>query len=353
MRPILACCLVAPCLAAPCLAQPERVAVKVSEPFVIKGDGGEWSGLSIALWSHVAGQMDIEYDLVETDIPGMIDGVADGTFSAGVGALSLTAERETRIDFSHPFFRSGLGIAVPYEGGGSFLRAVLGIFTLGFATAVGALALVLAAVGVVVWLVERRRNPEHFGGGVLKGIGSGFWFSAVTMTTVGYGDKAPVGPIGRLVTLVWMFASIIIISTFTGAIASALTADRLAGDVAGPADLPRVRVGAVEGAASVARLRERGVRPSLYASIDEGLEAVADGRIDAFVHDRPLLAWAIDQGGRGLAGRVRLLEVAFDPQPYALALPPGTDRREEVNRLVLEYTASPEWRKTLTDLLGD
>ncbi len=337
-------------LAATALAQPERVAVKPSEPFVVQNPDGSYSGLAVELWQGVAEQIGVDYELVETDIPGLIDGVAAGDFAAGVGALTLTAEREERIDFTHPYYRAGLGIAVPYGGERSTLRTLLGIFTVGFATAVGALVLVLAAVGVVVWIVERRRNPEMFGGGALRGIGNGFWFSAVTMTTVGYGDKAPVSPLGRVVALVWMFASIIIISTFTGAIASALTADRLTGDVAGPADLPGARVGAVEGAASVGRLRDRGVRPRLFDSVDDGLRAVADGTIEAFVHDRPIMAWAIDQRH---AGQARLLDVSFEPQPYALALPPGAERREAINRAVLEYTATPEWRAVVVEMLGE
>ena len=74
-------------------------------------------------------------------------------------------------------------------------------------------------VGVVMWLGERRRNQAQFGGTAAHGIGAGLWWSAVTMTTVGYGDKAPVTILGRLLGLVWMFAAIIIISSFTAAIA--------------------------------------------------------------------------------------------------------------------------------------
>jgi polar amino acid transport system substrate-binding protein len=337
-------------LASAAIAEPVKVAIKPSEPFVIEWSEDEWGGLSVALWEHVANELDIEFEYVETDLDGLLDGVADGTYAAGVGALTLTGERERRIDFTHPFYRAGLGIAVSYDlGRTSVVSTVLGVFSRGFAFAVGALTVLLAAVGVIVWILERKRNPEQFGGGVAQGIASGFWFSAVTMTTVGYGDKAPRTAAGRLVVLVWMFASIILISTFTGAIASALTADRLTGEVAGPADLPFVTVGALEDAASLERLADRGVRPVLFETEEAGLDAVASGEITAFVHDRPLLAWLIDQG---YVGSLRLLDVGFDPQPYALALPPGSPDREEVNRVLLAFTEGREWREIVAETLG-
>ena len=113
-----------------------------------------------------------------------------------------------------------------------------------------ALALVLLGVGLLVWWFERRKNPNQFGGNPAKGIGSGFWWSAVTMTTVGYGDKAPLTVGGRLVALVWMFVALIIISSFTAAITSSLTVTQLESAVKGPEDLPKIRVGAIENTTS-------------------------------------------------------------------------------------------------------
>ena len=120
-----------------------------------------------------------------------------------------------------------------------------------------ALGLVLLIVGVLIWLFERRRNPEQFGGSVSEGIGNGFWWSAVTMTTVGYGDKAPVSTAGRALGLVWMFVSIITISGFTAAIASSVTVNKLQTRINGVADLPRVNVGSVANTSGAQGARAR------------------------------------------------------------------------------------------------
>lgn len=48
-----------------------------------------------------------------------------------------------------------------------------------------------------------------YGGRPIKGLGQAVWWAAVTMTTVGYGDKAPKTLGGRVVAVAWMLASIV------------------------------------------------------------------------------------------------------------------------------------------------
>jgi len=82
-------------------------------PFAIHTEDGSWKGISIDLWREIASELDLTYELRETDLKGMVGGLQDGTYDAAVAALTMTAEREELIDFTHPFYNSGLGIAVP------------------------------------------------------------------------------------------------------------------------------------------------------------------------------------------------------------------------------------------------
>ncbi len=53
--------------------------------------------------------------------------------------------------------------------------------------------------------------------------GDAFWWAIVTMTTVGYGDLAPVTPFGRVVASLLMLTGIGLIGVITGAYASLFT----------------------------------------------------------------------------------------------------------------------------------
>lgn len=276
----------------------------------------------------------------------LIDGVVSGRFGAAVGALTITRGREARLDFTHLFFTTGFAIAVPAKPSSPW-STLARIVSWRFVDAIGLLLCLLAGVGLLFWLVERRGNEGQFGGNPLKGIGSGIWFTAVTMTTVGYGDKTPLA--GRIIALVSMFTGVIIISTFTGMIASSLTADRLSGSVAGPDDLPEVAVGSISGTASDEWLSSNGVTFKNLDSVAAGLKAVAPGKIDAFVYDTPLLRYLVNEY---FQGSVNILPRTFGRQDYGIALPQGSPLREPVNRALLRYIESETWSDALVRAIG-
>ncbi|WVM91387.1 hypothetical protein ULG90_15015 [Halopseudomonas pachastrellae] len=51
--------------------------------------------------------------------------------------------------------------------------------------------------------------------------------------------------------------------------------------------------------------------------------------------------------------RLDLLPGVFDQQLYALALPTGSNLRDEVNEAILRLTESPEWRLIQRAYLGE
>lgn len=329
-------------------AAPLTVGVKASPPFSYTS-GDRWDGISVELWENMAEKTGMEYRYrVYPSVNAMLAAVEQGQADLAIGAISVTAERERRLDFSQPMYRGGLGIVTRSEPGG-WLVTLQSLFSWKFFSAVLALVLVLLIVGVLIWLFERRRNPEQFGGSMSEGIGSGFWWSAVTMTTVGYGDKAPVSKAGRALGLVWMFVSIITISGFTAAIASSVTVNQLQTRIKGAADLPRVNVASVENTSGAHWLEAQGIQYRPYKNLEQAMRAVALGEADALVSDAPVMRHMIrDRGDKNLLVLPNLIR----EESYAFAMGNGSALQEPVNRAMLEILPSEAWRMILNRYLG-
>ena len=74
--------------------------------------------------------------------------------------------------------------------------------------------------GFVVWTMETWGNPGEFPRPFHVGIFEGFWWSFISMTTVGYGDKTPKSIFGRLFAMFWILIGITVCSLFTAALTS-------------------------------------------------------------------------------------------------------------------------------------
>jgi ABC-type amino acid transport substrate-binding protein len=334
------------------IAIPDRVlqiGTKVAPPFSIKKADGSWEGISIDLWRDIALKLEIDYEFVETDLDGLINGVESGELDAAVAALSVTAEREGLVDFTHPFYSGGLGIAVRPGGGGGFLRILENFLSIDFLTVILLLFASMLVVGGLIWVFERRANPDQFPDSTMHGIGAGLWWAVVTLTTVGYGDKAPTTVPGRILAVVWMFSALIIVASFTAALTSVLTVSELDAKVKGPNDLPRVKVGALEGSVGAQYLDKRQIEYVAYDTVQQGLHDVADGKIDAMVHDAPILTYWINQE---LTGSVAVLPKTFDDRYYAIALHRASPLRKPVNQEILRIRQSRDWELILQRYLG-
>ena len=318
---------------------PLKIGTREAPPFAMKDGNGEWTGLSIDLWKETARRMNLDYQFQEMTTPeSLVDGVRDGDLDASIAAITVTADRAQNVDFTHPFFNTGLGIAVPATEEGGWLSVAKAFFSLNFLKVLVGLSLVLLAAGVGVWFFERKKNPEQFGGSTTSGLGSAFWWSAVTMTTVGYGDKSPQTLGGRLIGLVWMFTSVIIISGFTAQIASSLTVGRINTQITGPSDLPRFNVATVRGSIAEQYLRANQVPIVQQGSIEQAIAAVKNGEADAFVYDSAILKYALRNDED-----ITLLPGTFDLRDYAIALPLRSPLRKQLNITLLEIEQSDLW----------
>jgi polar amino acid transport system substrate-binding protein len=326
------------------------VGTRERPPFAMKDADGNWSGIAIDLWRSIAGQLGVSYELQERDSDELMRGIQDGSLDVVVDASAITAERERLVDFSHPYYTTGLGIAVPRQIGSDWLGAVRHMLSqdiLQLLAVVGAATLLM---GVLVWLLERKRNVPHFGGRAVQGIGSALWWSATTMTTVGYGDKAPITAAGRVIAVLWMFIGIVLLSGITATITTSLTVHRLGSHIQGPENLAGSWVATIPDTAAEAYLKEHHISSRPYATVSEGLLAVARHQVDAMVYDAPILRYVAQTE---MDGAIRVLHATFDEEDYGLILPQGSRLREPINRALLTVTREPGWKEVLRSYLGN
>ena len=319
-----------------------RVGVYVAPPFLEKTNTGHYHGMALALWHDIAEDMGLTYDVREFELEDLLRAIEKGDVDVGVSALSITPERESAMDFSQPFYYTGLGIAVPARNALDRIETTLGrVFSEKVLAYVGSLLVLLFVVGALVWAVERRHNPGHFRPG-RKGLGDGLWWSAVTMTSVGYGDATPKTLLGRSVALVWMFVSVALLASFTAGITSLLTVESLGSSVRDPDDLKRVRVGVVRDASAAEEFTATHIGYRTYETLEDGLRALESGTLDAFVHDRPILLYCQAHEN---SGRIQVLPGFFDPQLYGFAFPRGSTLRKVVNIALLRRMEDYAYRR--------
>lgn len=323
------------------------IATKAAPPFSFK-NGKNWTGISISLLNRIAKIEGFRFELKEMTLDELIKATGNKEVDAVAAALTVTAQREQVVDFTHPFHSSGLGIVVRSEEQSAWLELAHRFISLAFLEAVGALFLLLAIIGTLIWLAERHHNP-HFPPSS-QGIGAGLWWSAVTMTTVGYGDKAPVTTLGRFLALIWMFASIVLISSFTAAITTSLTVGQLRRSIHSLEDLRGRPVVTLKDSTSSTFLDAERVEHTTSSSLNEALKLVQNQQVEAIVYDVPILQHALrSPQGAGL----QLLPIRFARQDYGLALPDGSPYRERWNRIILSLIESPEWQTVLDSYLGE
>ena len=307
-----------PAAAAP--ARKLRVGTKPSPPFVVQKPDGSWGGLSVELWQLVASDMGQQYVLQPYEqVSGLLDAVERGELDLAIGALTITPEREDRLDFSAPFYRTGLGVAVRDEpagpGAGGVLRALLGPPLL---VALVALAVLAALLLAAVRAIERRAA-----GG-------------------------PAARLRRVAGAAWGIAAAVAVALVAGMAGSRATVEQVAREVRGEDDLAHVRVATVPGSTSAGYLDGRRIAYRPVASPLDGLRALGAGEIDAVVYDQPILD--------GLVAQVRGIEVlpgVFEPQAYGFAVPAGSPLLEELDRHLETRLAGDTWRQLLRDQLGE
>ncbi|XP_068685984.1 uncharacterized protein [Montipora foliosa] len=144
-----------------------------------------------------------------------------------------------------------------------------------------AVTMVLTAIaGIIMWALDTYWNSEEFPRSFIKGSWDGFWWSFISMTTVGYGDKSPKSVVARIFSIIWITLGLITMAVFTANVTSALTASSLK---LTPSSLSGAKVGVLDNGTEFEHALDEGAHPEVYKKIEEMIEALISKKIDGML----------------------------------------------------------------------
>ena len=131
---------------------------------------------------------------IEYVVPGngtlraLLQDTANGRFNMSIAGITITSEREQVLDFSHSYFRGGIGILIPKPTRGNPLGVVTSVV---FWNAICVVLLLSYIFAVLVWCAEHQTNPDFQPAGydadepeklgrayvVFEGLWQSIWFA--------------------------------------------------------------------------------------------------------------------------------------------------------------------------------
>jgi polar amino acid transport system substrate-binding protein len=329
-----------------------RVGLKYAPPFVVEGERGGWTGLSVELWEGVAACLGarsryVEYATTEE----LLEAVDKGEVDVAVSALSMSSDRERRIDFTHVFHMGSLGALVPHRPShGAMAEVTHRLAQPGVAPALMALAAATLLVAYGYWRLERRRGNLFFSEGPAAGFYQSLLWS-VQLVFAGRGDPFSIRHRGgQLLVLLLTFSGATIVSGMTALIASTLTLEGIDQRMRSVSDLRSRTVGVM----TTGRAREwvlgQNMAPVQMRSWPQVQRRIDEHAFDALVHDRDILQYLVKER---VLHDVRVEPLSFNPQAYAFALPAGSALRKPINLSLLALRDGAGWTALERKYLGD
>lgn len=326
---------------APAGERPPRVATTPIAPFVLPNTDPP-AGFSIDLWTEVARRMRTEFTWIAASSGvDLVQAVRRGDADVGIAAIVMTPEADKLIDFSHPYFDSGLQIMVRVQDESAFLATLLSIPWGAIGHLLAAAIVIVLLLANVLWLIERRRNTD-FRKTYWRALGEGLWGTMLIVATGEHGDRDAPGAVKRVVVVLMWLVGVVLIAQFTATVTSSQTVARLRSSIQGPNDLPGKTIASVAGTVAGDYLTRRGLP---FVGVTNGPEAIrmlVQGEVQATVFDAPTLRYSAATQGDGA---VQVVGPIFRPEKYAIAVAEGTALRKPIDGALLEIFGDGTYEK--------
>ena len=304
---------------------------------VIKDTSG-FSGFSIDLWNKIAEESDyvFQYHYIDT-FSKLFDRIENGISDLAISGISVTEKREKRVDFSHSYFHTGLGILI--------LKPRFNLITYCWNKIQFFFYLILkllpyfcwwaiyVCTGALIMWKSEIGNPD-FDDKIGKGFGESRFFVHVIITSTGLGNQIPKSFWGKRSTVVLMYSGIFfMVPIITGKITSEFNAAREQNRIAVcKEDLKDKKVAVKRGTTAIEPTRNLGAKIKYVANLYEAIEKLINGEVYAVVSDFVALKYRERYNDKLL-----VLDDIFEYQNYAIALPFNSKLKENINRKILKF----------------
>jgi len=329
-----------------------RVVTRVLPPMVVERQG-QLTGFAIDLWNEISQRLKIKTTYhIAPDVGSLLADVRGGKAGLGVGAISVTAARETEFDFSQPIMNAGLQIMVRGAGKDGDSNPLADLLKLLFSWTslawLGIAALLVLIPAHIVWWLERDRpdgiipTPSY-----IPGIYYALYWAAGTLAT--QADAAPKSWLARIVAILWMFTGVVFVALYTAQLAATLTVQQIGGGINGPDDLAGKRVATTRGSTAANTVRELQGQVLEVGQITEAYQALNRKTVDAVVFDSPVLMFYAANEGKG---QVTTVGAPFRKEDYGILFPRGSQMRSQVNVTLLRMREDGTYQRLYDKWFG-
>lgn len=324
-----------------------KIGVMVQKPY-IQLENGSYFGVNIRLIESIGKDLGFQciYEAYDNKSD-MLNALVNKKIDMIGNPLSPHTTDANKIDFTYPFLVSNLAIASQSPRFPILSKLAKLIFSFEYLMGIAAISIIILLFGFVTWHFERKKNSHQFPNS-LKGLWEAFWWSAVTMTTVGYGDKTPKTIGGRVTAVLWMFVALIILSGYTGTVVSVLSKEQhpffqQSIDVLSESDIVLVK-----DHPGTKNLDAAGIKYRTVENVINGLSEVVNKTADVFIHDFQEIHDVRSKHGIFSKLSVSASEDSFVLKGFALY----TDHPiyMKLNEQIIEKTLTIEWQRKLRDV---